>query len=33
MFSAQPLLEFHSQALMFEFDKSLKAIRCCYGIQ
>jgi len=37
MFSAKPLLGFHSQALTlqgkFEFHKSLKVIRCCLGIQ
>jgi len=35
MFSAQPLLEFHSQSLTsqgkFEFHKDLKVIRCCLG--
>jgi len=37
MFSAKPLLGFHSQALTlqgkFEFHKSLKAISCCLVIQ
>ena len=35
MFSAYPLLEFHSQALAlhgkFEFHKGLKVSRCCLG--